>query len=114
MVDEELPEIKIKIKNGSSGEVVGNLDVQISDDDVKWDSARSAFCGTSGKFIAATTDSVQAFEIPSGKKIAEFATTTWQDPDAAKTNPVVIVACSSDAKRVAIRSGSRLTLHNLN
>ena len=114
MVDEELPEIKIKIKNGSSGKVVGNLDVQISDDDAKWDSARSAFCGTSGKFITATIDSVQAFEIPSGKKIAEFPTATWQDPDAAKTDPTVTVACSSDAKRVAIRSGARLTVHHLN
>ena len=108
------PPWEVIIKNGSNGKVVGNLDVQISDDDVKWDSARSAFCGTSGKFIAATTDSVQAFEIPSGKKIAEFPTTSWLDPDAAKTNPTVTVACSNDAKRVAIRSGVRLTLHNLN
>ena len=108
------PPREVIIKNGNSGKVVGNLDVQINDDDAKWDWARSAFCGTSGKFIAATTDSVQAFEIPSGKKIAEFPTTSWLDPDAAKTNPTVTVACSNDAKRVAIRSGARLTLHNLN
>jgi hypothetical protein len=57
---------------------------------------------------------VQAFDIPSGKKIADFLTTTWQDPDAAKTDPTVTVACSSDAKRVAIRTGARLTLHHLN
>jgi hypothetical protein len=108
------PPWEVIIKNGSNGKVVGNLDVRISDDDAKWEWARSAFCGTSGKFIAATTDSVQAFEIPSGKKIAEFPKTTWQDPDAAKTDPGVTVACSSNAKRVAIRSGARLTLHHLN
>lgn len=108
------PPWEVIIKNGSNGKVVGNLDIQIGEDDSKWDSARSAFCGTSGKFIAATVDSVQAFEIPSGKKLAEFRTTTWQDPDAVKTDPTVTVACSSDAKHVAIRSGARLTLHNLN
>jgi hypothetical protein len=108
------PPWEVIIKNGSNGKVVGNLDVQISDDDGKWGWARSAFCGTSGKFIAATIDSVQAFEIPSGKKIAEFPEATWQDPDPAKTDLAVTVACSSDAKRVAIRSGARLTLHHLN
>jgi len=108
------PPYEVIIKNGGGGKVVGNLDIQISEDDAKWDWARSAFCGTSGKFIAATIDSVQAFEIPSGKKIAEFPTAIWQDPDAMKTDPTVTVACSPDAKRVAIRSGARLTLHHLN
>ena len=104
---------EVIVTNGRNGEVAAKLDMHLTDEEFAV-GGRGAFCGTSGKFIAATTDSVQAFEIPSGKKIAEFATTTWQDPDAAKTNPVVIVACSFDAKRVAIRSGARLTLHNLN
>jgi hypothetical protein len=51
MVDEELPEIKIKIKNGRGGEVAGKLDVQITDDNKEnWAWGRGAFCGTSGKF----------------------------------------------------------------
>ena len=103
---------EIIIKNGSSGEVAGKLDLQITDDEEKW-VWRGAFCGTSGRFIAATRDTVQAFEIPSGKKIADFLSTTWQDADAVKTNPTVTVACSFNGKRVAIRSGVRLTLHDL-
>ena len=31
-----------------------------------------------------------------------------------KTDPTVTVACSSNGRRVAIRSGVRLTLHDLN
>jgi hypothetical protein len=100
------------VKNGRSGEVVGKLDLQIPDHEESW-GWRGAFCGTSGRFIAATNDTVQAFEIPSGKKIADFPKTTWQDADATKTDPAVTVACSSNGKRVAIRSGARLTLHNL-
>jgi hypothetical protein len=106
---------QVIIKNGRSGEVVGKLDLQITEDNEMenwW--GRGAFCGTSRKFIATINDSVQAFEIPSGKKIAEFPTTTWQDADAMKTDPAVTVACSSSGKRVAIRSGVRLTLHDLN
>jgi hypothetical protein len=107
---------EVSIKNGRSGEVVGRLDLPISDDeeDEKWAWGRGAFCGTSGRFIAATRDTVQAFEIPSGKKIAEFPSTTWRDVEAMKTNPTVTVACSFNGKRVAIRSGARLTLHDLN
>lgn len=112
MIDEQFPEIKIK--NGRSGGVVGKLNVQITDDNKeKWAWGRGAFCGTSGRFIATNNDTVQAFELPSGKKIAEFPKPTWQDPDAVKTNPGVTVACSFDAKHVAIRSGARLTLHDL-
>jgi hypothetical protein len=106
------PPREIIIKNGSSGEVAGKLDLQITDDEEKW-VWREAFCGRSGRFIAATRDTVQAFEIPSGKKLAEFPSATWQDPDAVKTNPTVTVACSFNGKRVAIRSGERLTLHDL-
>jgi hypothetical protein len=100
------------VKNGGSGKAVGKLDLQIPDHEENggW---RGAFCGTSGRFIAATNDTVQAFEIPSGKKIADFPKTTWQDADATKTDPAVTVACSSNGKRVAIRSGARLTCHNV-
>jgi len=107
---------KVLIKNGMNGRLAGKLDVQIKDDEEKgnWASARGAFCGTTGRFVAATKDTVQVFEIPSGKKIAEFPAATWQDVDALKTNPTVTVGCSSKGRRVAIRSGVRLTLHDLN
>jgi hypothetical protein len=107
------PPREIIITNGSSGEAVGKLDLHITDDEQNW-AWRGAFCGTSGRFIAATNDTVQAFEIPSGKKIADFPVATWQDVEAMKTNPTVTVACSFNGKRVAIRSGVRLTLHDLN
>jgi hypothetical protein len=105
---------EVIIKNGSSGEVVGKLDLQITDDGMENWWGRGVFCGTSRRFIAATHDTVRAFEIPSGKKIADFPSTTWQDPNAMKTDPTVTVACSLSGKRVAIRSGVRLTLHDLN
>jgi hypothetical protein len=105
---------EVIVKNGRSGEVVGKLDLQITDDNTENWWGRGAFCGTSRRFIAATHDSVQAFEIPSGKKVAELPITTWQDADATKTDPTVTVACSSSGKRVAVRSGERLTLHDLN
>jgi hypothetical protein len=106
---------EVIIRNGR-GEEVGKLDVQITEDEdmEKWMWARSAFCGTSGRFIAATNDIVEAFEIPSGKKIADFPITTWRDSHAVKGDYPVAVACSSTGKRVAIRSGERLTLHDLN
>jgi hypothetical protein len=110
---DEVPQ-KVVISNGSNGELVGKLDLQIADDQENWGSGRGALCGTSGRFIAATYDTVQAFEIPSGTKIADFPKSTWQDADAMKTNPAIAIACSSNGRRVAIRSGARLTLHNLN
>jgi len=101
----------VNIMDGLNGRVVRKLDVGIGDDMEYWAWARAAFCGTSGRFIAATEKTVLAFEIPSGKKIADFPPDTWQDPDAVKTR--VTVACSSNGKHVAIRSGARLTLHDL-
>ncbi|MGB2590460.1 MAG: hypothetical protein WBG02_19425 [Candidatus Acidiferrum sp.] len=102
------------IKNGQRGEVVGRLDLQIAGEEGNWAWGRGAFCGMSGRFIASTNDIVQAFEIPSGKEIADFPVATWQDADAIKTDPTATVACSPNGKRVAIRSGARLTLHDLN
>jgi hypothetical protein len=108
------PPVEVIIKDGRSGAVVGKLEVQITDGDAdKWAWGSGAFCGTSGRFIAATNDTLQAFNIPSGKKIADLPLTTWQDMDAMKTDPAVTVACSLNGKRVAIRSGVRLTLHDL-
>jgi hypothetical protein len=38
------------------------------------------------RIIAATNDTVQPFEIPSVKKIAGFAKSTWQDAEPTKTD----------------------------
>jgi hypothetical protein len=108
---------EVIIKSGMGGEVVGKLELRIADDDdrEKWSWARSAFCGTSGKFVAAANNTVQVFAIPSGKKLADFPLKTWQDDaDPTKTDTAAIVGCSSNGKRVAIRSGKRLTVHDLN
>jgi hypothetical protein len=105
----------IPIKSGLNGELAGQLDIKIASDDEEeaWGWARGAFCGTSGRFIAASKDTVQAFAIPSGKKIAEFPAKSWQEPASAGGSNLVTVACSLDGQRVAIRNGARLTLHDL-
>jgi hypothetical protein len=107
---------EVIIENGRSGEAVSKLDLQIADDTAleAWAWAPSAFCGTSGRFIAAANDTVQAFQIPSGKMIADFPKTTWQDPLAPNTHPLVTLACSFNGKLAAIRPGGRLTPHDLN
>ncbi len=106
------PSRDVTIKDGMNGSQVGKLDLEIPEGEENW-GWRGAFCGKSGRFIAATYDTVQAFEIPSGKKIVEFPPATWQDVNALKADPTVTVACSPNGKRVAIRSGGRLTLHQL-
>lgn len=103
---------EITIKNGLGGQAAGKLDLEITDEKENW-VWRAAFCGTSGRFIAATYDTVQAFEIPSGRKITDFPEDTWKDAKAINTDHTVNVSCSSNGKRVAIRSGTRLTLHHL-
>lgn len=44
---------------------------------------------------------------------ADFPKPTWQGTLAPDSDPTVTVACSFNGKRVAIRSGTRLTLHDL-
>jgi hypothetical protein len=110
------PPKEVIFENGRRGEVTGKLEVQMADDKEleSWSWARGAFCGTSGSFVAAASNTVQLFAIPSGKRLADFPITTWQDDaDPAKTDSTAIVGCSVDGKRVAIRSGKRLTLHDL-
>lgn len=101
----------VAIKDGENGRVLGKLDLQMTDDQAKqrW---QGAFCGTSGKFVAASGDIMEVFRIPSGKKIASFPLGSWRGTNA-QDHPTVAVACSSNGRRVAIRSGVRLTLHNL-
>lgn len=101
----------VLIKNGMNGTVVGKLDLQMTDDEFTsgW---TGAFCGESGRFIAVAVDAVAAYEIPSGKQIQVFPPNSWRDLEK-NGERAAAVACSSDGKRVAIRSGGRLALHDL-
>jgi len=93
--------------NGENGELLGKLDLKIRDQPaVSWS---GVFCGTTGRFIAWDADSVLVFDIPSRKQIATIPVETWRDQSLATTD----VGCSWNGKRVAIRSGQRLTLHDL-
>jgi hypothetical protein len=87
----------------------------MADDDEleSWSWARSGFCGTSGRFVAAANNTVQVFAIPSGKKLADFPVKTWQDAHPTKTDPAATVGCSFNGKRMAIRSGTRFRLRDL-
>ena len=110
-VDQENWAKEVTIKDGEDGRVLGKLDLQLTDDPANamwW----GAFCGASGRFVAASNDAVMVFQIPSGKRIARFPANDWRDADA-KGYRDVAVACSWDGKRVAIRSGARLTLRDV-
>jgi hypothetical protein len=98
------------IENGMNGQELGKLDLPTKDD-VQSGRWRGAFCGTSGRFFAASPGSASAYELPSGKRISSFPVETWQDKNQIESIPAI--ACSSNGKRVAIRSGARLTLHDL-
>jgi hypothetical protein len=105
------PTREIVIEDGA-GAHVGKLDLHMTDDQVNqaWS---GAFCGSTSRFVAASEDTVAVFDLPSGKEVATFPAASWRDP-APRGFPPVAVACTSDGERVAIRSGSRLTIHRIN
>jgi len=103
---------EFSILNGLNGKPVGKLDLSLTEEEVNW-WWQGAFCGASGRFIAAGPDEVFAVEIPTGKKLATFSPEIWKDLDT-KEKTTGSVACDPTGKRVAIRSGARLTIHNLN
>jgi len=100
------------IRDGITGQTITNVDLRITDDEVSmwW---TGAFCGNTGRFVASGPDRVFVFEIPSGTIIATIALDKWKDPKVTEKG-VAEVACSGNGKRIAIRSGFRLTIHNLN
>ena len=106
------PPAEVPILNGMNGQTVGKLDLQMTDEEASW-SWNGAFCGASGKFVAAGPDEVLVFSIPSGKKLTSFPLNTWKDPNNREKSRA-FVACSPGGKHVAIRDGDRLTLHDLN
>jgi len=96
--------------DGVSGKTRGKLDLEFSDTvNLTWS---GVFCGTTGRFIAWNPVSAIVFNIPSLKQIATIPADSWRDPQPG-INPIMSVACSRNGKRVAIRSGGRLTLHSL-
>lgn len=99
----------VVIKNGMNGKQVGKLDLQLPKEKENW-GWRVAYCGKTKRVVAATLDTTQMFELPSGRKIVEFPSASWQDTSALYTDPTVSVACNAEGNRVAIRSGTRLTL----
>jgi hypothetical protein len=104
-------EKELPILNGMDGERIGKLELSLTDEEANW-WWQGAFCGGSGRFIAAGPDEVFAFEVPSGTKLASFPPESWKDPNT-KTKTTADVACSPTGNRVAIRSGARLTIHDL-
>ena len=98
------------VLDGLSGKTRGKLDLEFSETvNFTWS---GVFCGTTGRFIAWNPDSALVFNIPSLKQIATIPADSWRDPQPGIT-PKMSVACSWNGKRVAIRSGGRLTLHGL-
>ncbi|MGD0304450.1 MAG: hypothetical protein ABSC71_06430 [Candidatus Acidiferrales bacterium] len=105
------PPAEITIEHGEGGQPAGKLDIQLTEQQ-RYGTYPGAFCGTTGKFVTSISDTVRVFKIPSGKKIASIAASKWRDPKAGDY-PSDSLACSDDGKHVAIRSGSRLTVHKL-
>lgn len=105
--------LETTVIGGSDGKILGKFDLNISDVlNISWS---GVFCGTSGRFIAWNPDSVLAFDLRSRKRIASIPTETWRDKNllASPNLPPMAVGCSWTGKLVAIRSGARLTLHDL-
>jgi hypothetical protein len=100
------------IRDGITGQTIANIDLRITDDEVSmwW---FGDFCGNTGRFVASGPDRVFVFEIPSGTIIATITLDKWKDTKVTEKG-VAEVACSPNGKRIAIRSGSRLTIHDLN
>lgn len=104
------------IKSGETGKIIGHLQIDDIDEDrqfYRWDWAEVGFCGKTGKIVISNQETVLVFQLPSGLPIKQFPTKSWRGADFKGVHPGVAVACSPDGKRVAIRSGQRLTLHDL-
>jgi hypothetical protein len=102
----------LPIRDGLNGQTRGKLQTRLTDEEAGW-WWRGAFCGKSGKFIAAGPNEVLAFEIPSGKKLKSIPPDNWKEKETSNRSSA-IVACSPSGERVAIRHGTRLTLQDLN
>jgi hypothetical protein len=108
--DETAPK-DVLVKDGANGQTRGKLDLQVADDEV-YGSMNGAFCGTTGRFVVGRGRGVAMYDVRSGALLASFPATSWRDATATNTDSVE-VACSSTGTRVAILSGTRLTIHDL-
>jgi len=102
---------QVLIKDGKSGAVRGRIDVPVPDD-VAYGQMSGAFCGDTGHFVLAGGHALGVYAIPSGTLLENFPIDWWRDPAARDPNRAT-VACSADAHRIAILSGTRLTLDTL-
>jgi hypothetical protein len=110
--NESLPK-DVLIKDGTTGQTRGKLDMQLTDDETWGKSAYvGSFCGNAGRFVSARAQSVALYSILSGNLLANFPVSSWRDPKADEME-LPTVACSPTGARVAILSGSRLTFHDL-
>ncbi len=99
------------VMNGLNGKILGRLDLKITDQlAISWS---GVFCGTSGRFIAWNPDSVLVFDIPSRKQIASVPVEAWRDKNPGTIPDPPSVGCNWTGKRLAIRSGARFTVHDL-
>lgn len=101
----------VLLKEGATGKTHGKLDAFVEDYEANG-SMQGAFCGKTGRFILGRGKAVEVFAIPSGRLLASFPVASWRGANADETDPVT-VACSPTGTRVAILSGSRLTVHDL-
>jgi hypothetical protein len=102
---------QVLIKDAATGKTLGAINVPVPDD-IAYGQMTGAFCGFTNRFIVASGHGDAAYAIPSGALLAAFPSDTWRDPSTANQDQVT-VACSPTASRVAILSGTHLTLHVL-
>lgn len=108
--DESAP-ADVVVRNGRTAAVLGRLDAQFKDEEI-YGRLSGAFCGTSGKVAMARIRDVAVFDMASGQLLAEIPAASWRGPDSYADAPPR-VACSFDGRHVAIASGRRVTLHEL-
>jgi hypothetical protein len=109
--DESPESRKILIEDGRNGQKLATIDRKVNDTEA-YGRMTGAFCGTTGIFILAGEDAVGAYSIPSGHLLQAFSMSTWRSATSADST-FPYVACSPNAKQVAIVSGNRFTLHAL-
>jgi hypothetical protein len=97
------------IKDGADGKTIGKLDFKVPADDTYGVGLTGAFCGITGRFVLSSGHEVTVYALPSGKRLVTLPASSWQDPLGGLST----VACSPTGTRVAILSGSRLTVHAL-
>ncbi len=112
---ESLPN-DLLIKDGRSGQTRGKF-VGVQEEPNEGGGTPQhggAFCGAMGRFVLWLNGRIAVYGIPAGNLLVSFPAQTWQDPNNKSGDPAsAAIACSSNGRRVAVLSGSRLTFHDL-